>query len=188
MGINLLKIQISLRHGVRNKLHVSDRFQATARKYPNKVAIMFEDRKMTFKELDEISNKIANYLRSSTNLQRGDTMAIFMENCPEFVCICLALSKIGVTAAYINFNLHSDSLAHCIRIGNCSGVFFHSTLSETMAEVLPNLAISDMLYCVCGESSIPQAKSLEAEISTASPANPPPVEGKSAHGEQRLLL
>ena len=165
---------------------MSDRFQATAAKYPNKPAIVFEDREITFKELDEISNKIANLLRSSTNLKHGDTMAVIMDNCPEFVYITLALSKIGVTAALINCNLTGDSLAHCIRIANCSGVFFHSTLSEAVAEVLPNLAISDMLYCVCGGSeggsSIPQAKSLEAEISTASAANLPPVEGKSALG------
>ena len=166
----------------RQKLYISDGFQATAAKYPNKAAIVFEDREITFKELDEISNKIANMLRSSTNLKHRDTVAIFMENCPEFVFVSLALSKIGVTAALINCNLTGDSLTHCIRIANCSGVFFHSTLSEAVAEVLPNLAISDMLYCVCGESSIPQAKSLEAEISTASPANPPPLEGKSALG------
>ena len=173
---------LDLCHIKRQKLYISDFFQETAAKYPNKVAIVFEDREITFKELDEVSNKIANMLRSSTNLKHRDTVAIFMENCPEFVFVGLALSKIGVTAALINYNLTGDSLAHCIRIANCSGVFFHSTLSEAVAEVLPSLAISDVLYCVCGEISIPQAKSLEAEISPASPDKPPPVEGKSAKG------
>ena len=182
----LLRIGISmaldLRHVKRQNLYITDVFQATAAKHPNKVAIVFEDREITFKELDQVSNKIANMLRSSTNLKHGDTVAIFMENCPEFVFVSLALSKIGVTAALINCKLTGDSLAHCIRIANCSGLFFHSTLSEAVAEVLPSLAISDVLYCVCGESSIPQAKSLEAEISPASPDKPPPVEGKSAMG------
>ena len=182
----MVKIVKETKRVVKNSLYASDHFREMARKYPNKVAVVLEDRKMTFKELDEISNRIANYLRSSTDLKRGDTMAVIMDNCPEFVYIILALSKIGVAAALVNYNLRSDSLAHCIRIANCSGVFFHSTLSEAVAEVLPNLAISDMLYCVCGESSIPQAKSLEAKISTASTADPPPIEGKSALG--MLLL
>lgn len=181
-----MRILRDLKRGDRNKLYVSDRFQETVKKYPSKVAIMFEDKKITFKELDEVSNKVANVLRSSTNLRRGDTMAIFMENCLEYVYISLALSKIGVTGAFINYNLRSDSLAHCIRIANCSGIFFTSALSEAVAEVLPNLNISDMLFHVGGKCSIPRAKSLEDEIATGSPANPPPVEGKSASGESLI--
>ena len=182
MGKNLLTILRELKRGTKNNLYVSDRFQETARKYPSKVAIMFEDKKITFKELDEVSNKIANMLRSSTDLRHGDTMAIFMENCIEYVTIELALSKIGVVAALINTNLRSDSLTHCIRTANCSGVFFSSTLSDALAEVLPNLAIGGMLYCLGGDCTIPGAKSLQVEISTASLASLPSISGKSDQG------
>lgn len=163
-------------------MYVSDYFQETAKKYPNKVALMYEKSQVTFRELDEVSNKIANALCSSTSLQRGDTMAIFMENCPEYVYITLALSKLGVIGAYINYNLRGDSLAHCIRIANCSGMIFGSALSDAVSEVLPNLAISEMLYFVGNECSLPQAKSLDAAMKAASPNPPPPVEGKSALG------
>ena len=183
MGRCLLSILRQQKRGLAGKRYVSDWFQETVRRHPNKVALMFEDRKVTFKELDEVSNRIANMLRASTNLQRGDTMAIFMENCLEYVFVVLALSKLGVTAALINYNLRSDSLTHCIRIANCSGLFFNASLSEAVAEVLPNLAISDMLYWVGGgDCSLPRAKCLEDEISAASPANPPPPAGKSALG------
>ena len=184
MGWNLLQLLRELKHGSKEKLYVSDRFQETARKYPNKVAILFEDRKMTFKELDEMSNKVANLLRSTTNLQRGDTIAVFMENCPEYIVVYLGLSKIGVTGALINHNLTGDSLAHCIRIANSSGVIFSASLANAVSEVLPNLhpTVSEILYCVCGTCSMPQAKQLEFEIQRASPDAPPPVQGKTAEG------
>lgn len=77
-------------------LHISDLFQETVDKYPNKTAIIFEDRRITFRELDEMSNRIANLLRDA-GLKHGDTAAMFMENCPEYMAVLLGLSKIGVT-------------------------------------------------------------------------------------------
>ena len=169
---------------VKENKYYSDYFHETVEKYPNKVAILFEDRKMTFKELNEMSNRIANLLRTSTGLSRGDTVAIMMENCPEYVAVFLALSKIGAVGALINHNLRGDALAHCIRIANSSGVFFSSTLADAVSDVLPNLdpSLSEMLYCVGEDCSLPQAKILETEIVNSSPNNPPPVSGKSAKG------
>ena len=184
MGKNLFKMVKSVKSFERNKTYISDRFQETARKYPSKVAILFQERKMTFKELDELSNRIANMLRTTTSLQRGDSMAIFMENCPEYVATYLALSKIGVTGAFINHNLRGSGLAHCIKIANSSGVIFSATLSSAMADVVPELddSVNRNLYSVGGASGITEAKSMESEISTASTANPPLVVGKSSHG------
>lgn len=184
MGKNFVRIIQDLKRCVNEKLYISDHFQETVHKYPNKVAILYQERKMTFKELDDFSNKIANLLRTTTNLQRGDSIALFMENCPEFIAVYLALSKIGVTGAFINHNLRSKGLAHCIRISHCSGVFFSYTLSEALSEVLPELdpSVSEMLYSVGGDSSISEAKTLEDAIKTSSPATPPPVLGKSANG------
>ena len=167
----------------KENLTVSDLFQETAKKYPNKVAIMFEDRKLTFKEVDETSNRIANMLRSSTNLQHGDTVALFMENCPEYILIFLALSKIGVTGAFINHNLRGESITHCVHAANCIGFIFSAAFSDAVAEVLPSLEISgEILYSVGSGCSLPQAKNLEEEIENASPENPPPVPGKSSTG------
>ena len=79
-----------------NRLYLSDRFKETVRKYPNKVAIMFEDRQITFRELDELSNQIANVLRAN-GLRHGDSAAIFMENSLEYLAVFLGLCKLGVT-------------------------------------------------------------------------------------------
>jgi hypothetical protein len=182
MGSKLVEYMRAVKRCINENLYVTDFFQNTVKKHPSKIALMFEDTKVTFQELDDISNRIANALTASTPLQHGDTMAILMENCPEYVYIQLALSKLGVTYACINYNLRGDSLAHCIRIANCSGLFFGSSFSDAVSEVLPNLNLGDMLYFVGSECSLPQAKSLETAMKVASSNTPPPVKGKSAHG------
>lgn len=51
---------------------------------PNKVAIHFMGRELTYKELYESALKFANYLRS-LGLEKGDRVAIMLPNCPQAV-------------------------------------------------------------------------------------------------------
>ena len=96
MASNLIKINRTMKANRDNRYYLSDRFRETARKYPNKVAIVFQDRQLTFRELDELSNRIANVLRDS-GLHHGDAAAMFMENSLEYLAVFLGLCKLGVT-------------------------------------------------------------------------------------------
>ncbi len=168
------------------KLHpyVSDLFQHNVRQHPNKVALIFEERKLTFEEIDVLSNKIANMLLSSTNLQRGDCVAMFMENSPEYIVIYLALSKIGVTSALINCNLRGKGLTHCIKISTCSGIIFDCSLSEGLSNILGDLdsSVTQALFSVGGDSPITGANNLERKIESVSSKNPPALTNKSPKG------
>ena len=96
MGKNLIHVMKGLARMNKESLYISDLFKETVERHPNKIAIIFEDRRITFRELDEMSNRIANLLRAA-GLRRGDTAAMFMENCLEYPAILLGLSKLGVT-------------------------------------------------------------------------------------------
>ena len=96
MASNLIRINLTAKANRDNRYYLSDRFKETVRKYPNKVAIIFEDRQLTFREVDELSNRIANVLRSS-GLRHGDAAAVFMENSLEYLPVFLGLCKLGVT-------------------------------------------------------------------------------------------
>lgn len=51
---------------------------------PNKVAIHFMGRELTYKELYESAMKFANYLRT-LGVEKGDRVAIMLPNCPQAV-------------------------------------------------------------------------------------------------------
>ncbi|CAE7409069.1 Slc27a4 [Symbiodinium natans] len=80
---------------------------------------------MTFQDVDHVSNQMAHCLRQQ-GLQPGQTMGLMMENKPEFVCWWLAMAKIGVKVALLNFNLTGGGLAHCLctAVEDCLGVVF----------------------------------------------------------------
>jgi solute carrier family 27 fatty acid transporter 1/4 len=79
-------------------------------------------------QVEELSNRVAHYFKSM-GLNRGDTVALFMESKPEYVCMWLGLSKIGVVTALINSNLRQLPLVHTIKITNSRAIIFGSELA-----------------------------------------------------------
>ena len=51
---------------------------------PNKVAIHFMGKELTYKEVYESALKFANYLRS-LGVEKGDRVAVMLPNCPQAV-------------------------------------------------------------------------------------------------------
>jgi hypothetical protein len=85
-------------------------------------------------KVDNYANKIANTFSTIYNLKKGDTIALFMDNRPEYVCIWLGLAKIGVISALINTNLKSTALAHSVKISNSKIVIYGHELNEGRVE------------------------------------------------------
>ena len=98
-----IKLLISVNQSKKQQLYISDHFQKTALKFPNKAAIVFKDRQLTFREVDELSNRIANILRGA-GLCHGNTAAVFTENSLEYLPVFLAMCKLGVTGMVICYS------------------------------------------------------------------------------------
>lgn len=140
----------------RKNYTVSDMFQQWVKKDPNKVAYMYEDTKWTFSQVtqqqkttpssnstslivdhvlnfkvDLYGNKIANLFADRFGLKKGDCVALFMENRPEYIAIWYGLSKLGVITALINTNLKSKVLLHSIEVAKPKLVIYDEELEES---------------------------------------------------------
>ncbi len=74
-----------------------DMFRAQVKKTPDKTALVFKENRYTYKELDEITDKIARHIRSK-GLGKGDVIASMVER-SEYMTICsIGILKSG--AAY----------------------------------------------------------------------------------------
>ena len=78
--------------------------QRNAEAFPDRPAILFEGREVTWSEFNALANRFANTL-SAQGLGRGDTASVVMENRIEFLATIVALNKIGAVGALINTNL-----------------------------------------------------------------------------------
>lgn len=101
-------------------------------------ALIGERSSLSYAELAALQNRIARWALS-LGLGHGETVALVMRNCPEYLAIWLGLSRVGVRVALINTNLRGRGLAHCIAAATPRLVIaephFAPVLDEALADV-----------------------------------------------------
>ncbi|KAK3570914.1 hypothetical protein QTP86_030450 [Hemibagrus guttatus] len=130
---------------------ILDRFLDVVKNHPEKKFLVFEGRSYTYSEADKLSSKAARALLHHTELQEGDTVALFLGNEPDFVWIWLGLCKLGCTAALLNTNIRSKSLLHCFTCCGAKTLISGADLQEAVEEVLPVLKEQEVRVFQLGE-------------------------------------
>jgi len=113
-----------------------------ARSHPNDPALICEDEKLTWLELDDRSSRIARQLKAQ-GVVKGDCVSLLMQNRVEFVICLLGIIKLGATAGLINTNLTRAPLVHCISLINSKKCIFGEELTEPLNEVRDELSLED---------------------------------------------
>ena len=68
--------------------------EEVAKKHPEKICTIFKGAKITYKEMNEMTDSLAAGL-SKMGVKKGDRVGIFMPNTPQFVMAFYAILKIG---------------------------------------------------------------------------------------------
>ncbi|MDI9244837.1 long-chain-acyl-CoA synthetase [Marinobacter sp. CHS3-4] len=89
--------------------------ESNAKSYGNRPAILYQDRSLTWRELDAWANQIARYL-ASEGLKKGDAIAIFLENRPELLAVLAGAAKAGIACAMLNTSQKGKVLTHSINL------------------------------------------------------------------------
>lgn len=101
-----------------NKLlnyHVLERWAKEDR--PNHVFLQFEGSKWTYKQFYLEVQRVGNWLMNDLGIQRDEIVALDGRNSNSYVLLWFGLEAIGACPAFINSNLTSDSLVHCVKVG-----------------------------------------------------------------------
>jgi long-chain acyl-CoA synthetase len=116
-----------------NVMNISQHIERAAKLYPEKDAILFEDRRISYRQLNVFVNQIANAFKAH-DIGIGDRVALHLPNIPEFAVCYLAAQKIGAIAVSINPMLTASELTF---IFNDCG----AKLVCTVADLLANLPL-----------------------------------------------
>jgi len=84
--------------------------EEAAGRYGKKTAIVLGDRRLSYAELDEASNKVANSL-IRMGLNKGDSVAMLLSNSLEFAIIYFGIVKAGGIAVSLDIKYKVDELA-----------------------------------------------------------------------------
>ncbi len=103
---------------------------------------------LTYGELCQRTAALAGYLRNSLDVERGDRVAIFSENCLEYLEILHAIKWIGAVSVPINYKLHSKELDYVLR--DCGARVL--IVSEVLSSAINNLVNSPCQILQIGSS------------------------------------
>jgi amino acid adenylation domain-containing protein len=78
---------------------IVDLFEEQAAKTPDQTALVFEGRKLTYKELDEKANRLAHYLRNEYGILPDDLVGIMLDRSESMIVALLGIMKSG--GAYV---------------------------------------------------------------------------------------
>src|SRR5476651_1151205 len=80
---------------------------------PSKIAIKHNQRTFTYREVDQLSNRLARYI-TSQNVAIGDILGIAVNRSPEMVILLLAVVKAGAAYLPIDINFPPDRIKYML--------------------------------------------------------------------------
>jgi acyl-CoA synthetase (AMP-forming)/AMP-acid ligase II len=83
--------------------------------YPDREALVADDERFLFPDLDQLSDELALAL-VARGIAKGDRVAIAMRNCPSWVVSYMAALKAGAVATLINGWWQTHELEHAVQL------------------------------------------------------------------------
>lgn len=128
-----------------------DRMRATAARFPDKTAITFRDRSITFAAFDRESNQLANGL-ATLGLGSCDRVALYLPNCPEYELAFYAASKLGAIACPLNPSYREREITYQVSDSGARAMVTHASLLPVIEACRPQLPHLSHVIVVGGDS------------------------------------
>jgi len=148
-------------------MNISWYITRSARHWPERAALVFDKRQLTFRELDERSSQLANALLG-LGLNKGDGVAIQAWNCIEIVELECALYKSGLVKVPVNARLSPKEVESVLLDSGAKALI----ISPEHLARLGEIPLADVRYRILfGESAGPW-QSYETLLSTGNSRRP----------------
>ncbi len=112
--------------------------EETAKKHRKKPALFFEGKEISFEQLDENVNRLANGLRK-LGIEGGDRVAIMLPNIPGFVYSFFALQKLGAIAVPFNTMYKGREILHILNDSGARAIITLTNFAPLINELKPDV-------------------------------------------------
>ncbi|MEK6606211.1 MAG: AMP-binding protein, partial [Myxococcota bacterium] len=99
---------------------------------PEREAVVFEGRRLSYAELDDRIDRLARALRGA-GVAPGDTVGLLLGNCNEFLEAQMAVAAIGATVVSIGYRLKAPEVGYILRNAACKALVFDGEFREAAA-------------------------------------------------------
>ncbi len=121
-------------------MNIKQTLEDTASEIPHKEAIVLDVQRITYGELDEASNKVANALLK-LGMKKGTHVAILMSHSPKWVINYFGVIKGGGIAVLLNTALKAPELDSLLRDSDSEILVTEKKFSRMLSSVLPHIPL-----------------------------------------------
>jgi amino acid adenylation domain-containing protein/thioester reductase-like protein len=89
-------------------------FEEQVKKNPDNIAVIFDNKSLTYKEINERANSLAYYLKNKKNIKVNDAVGIMMDKCIDIITSVLSVLKLGATYVPIETNIPDERRVYII--------------------------------------------------------------------------
>ncbi|MCD4734599.1 MAG: AMP-binding protein, partial [Bacteroidales bacterium] len=141
-----------------------------ARRYPDKNALIMDNKCMTFKQLNQGVNKLAKGL-ISLGVVPGDKVALLAENCIEFAVINYAVAKCGAILVPLNFRYKKNELIYGVIDSKPKIMFYGPQFVDLVSNSKKSFDITVRLVAISGDT-VDSGLSMDAIMASFSTSEP----------------
>jgi amino acid adenylation domain-containing protein/non-ribosomal peptide synthase protein (TIGR01720 family) len=105
-------------------------FEAQVQKTPNMMAIVFDNSMLTYRQLDEVSNALAQFLVKEYGVTRNDVIGIQLDRSEWVIIAILAILKSGATYVPIDIEYPASRIEYIQEDSNCKLTITKETLEK----------------------------------------------------------
>lgn len=156
-------------------LNIGEILAVNAKKYPEKIVLKDDRISRTFPELDIRTNKIANAFLDM-GVEKGDKVAVLLNNSVDFMEIYMAAAKIGIIIVPVSFRLVGKEIQYIVDNSDASTFIVQSrepSYIETIETIRSDLGkIPDDRYIALGQVTHTGYLAYEQIVNAASESSP----------------
>ncbi len=110
--------------------------EVAADRYPDKAAIVYGGRSLSYGQLRARVNALSAYLSQRMGVQHGDRVLLMSQNCPQFIEAFYAVMRAGAVVVPVNAMSTAEEVAYYM---HNSGAQVALVAQELLPHVLPNM-------------------------------------------------
>ena len=134
-------------------MNLGQNFKVNAKKFPDKLALKDHVRCFTYLETNRRVNQLGQGLLK-LGLTKGDKVAVFMDNCIEFIELYLATAKSGIIIVPINFRLVGPEVAYIVNNSDAKAMVVEEQFTKVIDPIRKELvSIAPENYIIVGKKT-----------------------------------
>ncbi len=112
---------------------------------PDKIAVLYEDGPVTYRELNEGVNRCAHFFQKK-GITKGDRVAVLLLNCIEFLEMYFACAKLGAIFVPLNWRLAGPELEFQLNDCGARMLLFHDSFLGSVDLIRSRLTVDEDKY------------------------------------------